>query len=480
MSTSIKKNFIYNNLYTITTLLVPLLTYPYLTRVLGAAGIGKFSFLTSFANYFILFSSIGIPVYGVREIARVRDNQDQLNQVFSEIFVLKMLGTLIILPVFFFSLSLPELLQGEDDMKLLALAFLGVNIFGVEWLFKGVERFAVITNVNVVLRLMLVGLIFLLVKKPGDYWVYYGITVIIHGLTCLFFFFLARSEVRLKWKNLELKKHLGPMSIIFASVLAVSIYDYLDVVMLGHLSSAEQVGFYAVSMKIVRLSVSVVTSLSVVIMPRISYHIEKGEMEQFYRIVEKALKFVSFLSIPMVVGLVLIAPSLIYAFAGDGFAPAGKLLPLLSGLIGIVGFSYLLGSQILIPVGKEKSFLVTVVLGAVCNLSLNYMLIPKMQAAGAVWATIVSALIVLLSTVYFIRKYFSVNFSLVTSAKHLAAASLFIPLNFAFTKISLGHGIYLVSMIAACCVAYFGLLLILRDEILLEGIDIIKRKLFSH
>jgi hypothetical protein len=103
-----------------------------------------------------------------------------------------------------------------------------------------------------------------------------------------------------------------------------------------------------------------------------------------------------------------------------------------------------------------------------------------MQAAGAVWATIVSALIVLLSTVYFIRKYFSVNFSLVTSAKHLAAASLFIPLNFAFTKISLGHGIYLVSMIAACCVAYFGLLLILRDEILLEGIDIIKRKLFSH
>jgi O-antigen/teichoic acid export membrane protein len=477
MKPSIRKNFIYNNIYTLTTIAVPLITYPYLTRILGPIGIGKFSFLTSYTNYFVLLSSLGLPIYGVREIAKVRDNKVLLDKTFSELFVLNFIMSIFVFFLLGLSLSFPSILSNENKMKYFSLAFLSISFLKVDWLFKGLEKYNIITLINIFTRVGLVVSIFYFINAKTDYWIYYAITVAAHIILSILFFVISLKHVNIKFSNLNFNKHLRPLFLIFASVLAISVYDFLDMVILGYISTASEVGFYTVSMKVVRITLSIVTSLSVVIMPRMSYYLKKNDIKAFYDIFNNSIHFISLISLPALIGIILLAPNIIGLFAGDSFIPAINLLICLAFLIIIIGYSNLLGTQLLIPSGKEKYYLYCVSIGAFINLLLNFILIPHYNALGAVVATLISAISVFLASLYYSQKDFKIIFPFKYILLHLMASLSFIPISSLIKVfVNSSSNLYFFIMISSCMTAYFTIIIIFRDRLVIENLKIFREK----
>jgi len=476
MKKSITKNYLYNLIYQILVLILPLITTPYLSRVLGAEGVGIYSYTISIVTYFILFGSLGMAMYAQREIAYVQDDKYKRSKIFWETFILKGISLSISMIVFYFSFAF----KGEYSVyyKILMLEIIA-NILDVSAFFQGMEEFKKIIKRNLIVKAISILSIFLFIKTSADlnkYLLIYALSVFIGNLSlCLY---LPKYITKVSIKSLELKKHLKPTIALFIPQIATQIYTVLDKTMIGSLiADKAEVGFYEQSQKIVKVILTIVTSLGTVMLPRIANKFANGQKEEIKKNILTSFNFVYFLSMPMVFGLIAVTKDLIPWFLGEGFEKSIYITYVISPIILIIGLSNVIGTQYLIPTKKQKQYTLSVVSGAITNLIFNFIFIPKLMSVGAAIGTIIAEVVVTSFQLYCVRKEFNVKEVFGMSIKYVVSALIMfvgiILLNkFILTNVSVVLRLALDVFVGIAI--YCTGLLLLKDEFFIK---LIKRVL---
>ena len=297
---SVKFNFIMNFILTASNFIFPLITFPYVSRVLGASGTGKVSFAISVVSYFTMVAALGIPTYGIRTTAKVRDDQEKLNRTTQEILSIHLFMMLLVSIVYILAILFVPRFQSDRTLFLVVGVSILLDPLGVNWLYQGLEQYGYIAKRSIFLKFVGVILMFMFIHSPDDY-VFYGVTSILAsaGSNVLNFINL-RKYVSLKSVgNYDIKQHLKPILILFAQVVAVNIYTNLDNVMLGFIKTDVDVGLYAAAVKVKTILTSLVTSLGAVLLPRLSYYIMEGRKEEFQTLIRKAYNFVIVIALPL-------------------------------------------------------------------------------------------------------------------------------------------------------------------------------------
>ena len=401
--TSPKKNFIYNVMYQILILIIPLITAPYLSRVVGSEGIGIFSYTYSIVYYFMLLTLLGVNNYGNREIAKVRDSKKELSKTFWSIYSFQIfMGTLMLI------IYIAYLLLFNIDYKLLSfieIIYILSAILDINWFFYGMEEFKKTITRNTILKIGTLFLIFIFVKKSTDLWKYTLIMASMTLLSQLILWFFMKGKIDfVKIKIKDIKKHIKPNIILFIPVIAVSIYKIMDKVMLGSLTNINEVGFYENAEKIVNIPITIIAALGTVMLPRITNMISNGQKKEVDKYINKSIEFVMFLSLAMCIGLICVGYDFAPVFFGKEFQKTGILIVLLSITLPFISFANVIRTQYLIPFGKDKVYMKSVIYGAISNFIMNLIFIPKFESIGACIGTITAEIFVMLYQFYYMRK----------------------------------------------------------------------------
>lgn len=392
---SVKKNYIYNVMYQMLVMILPIITAPYISRILGAEGTGIYSYTYSVANYFVLFAMLGLNNYGNRIIAKVRDNKDKLSIEFKSVYTIQFILAFII-SILYLLYSCFFVNTNKEIAYIQGLYVLSA-ILDINWFFWGMEKFKLTVTRNTVIKFISVALIFIFVKKPTDLWKYTLIMSISILISQLAIWPFVRKYVNLKEKisiKNAFKKHLRPMLVLFIPVIATSVYRIMDKIMLGKMISMEVVGQYEYADKIVNMTIALFTSLGTVMLPKISNLISKGENDKSKEYLDKSMEFSMFIGLPISVGIISVADNFMPLFLGTEYVLAGRILQCLSISLIFIIIGNNIKTQYLIPNERDKEFIVSVILGAIVNFVLNIVLIPKLNVFGAVIGTISAEIVV--------------------------------------------------------------------------------------
>ncbi len=422
---SVKLNYLMNCILTGSAMIFPLLSYPYVSRILQPEGMGKVAFANSVVAYFAMGAMMGIPTYGIRACARVRDDKEQLSRTVWELLFINMVMTAFVYLIFGASLFLVP--RFAEDKALLTL--MGISIFfqllGVEWLFKALEEYTYITLRSLLFKVLALGLMFLCIRKKDDY-IIYGVLTLLAGMgsnICNAFRMrryvgplsqsiyapmekstegAGRKDAENLWNRgtcflrQAVEKHLKAVGVFFAMTAATTIYTNLDVVMLDFMSGDVETGYYSTAVKIKGVLVSFVTALGSVLLPRMSYYAERKMNKEFRKMVSKAFIFVGLVSVPLCIFFIFFAEFSILVISGKNFLPAVGAMQIIMPTLILIGYSNICGIQILVPLGLEKHVLYSEIAGAVTDICINLWLIPTMGAKGAAIGTLVAEAVVLL------------------------------------------------------------------------------------
>lgn len=471
MGQSIKNNFLLNLSTTITGLLFPLITFPYASRILMADGIGQVQFFQSIIDYVSLCTALGIPLYAVREIARIRDNKELRSRTTIEILLLHAILTLVGYIVVFILAKTVAKIEIDASLFFLLSTTLFFNTIGVAWFYQAIEDFKYITLRSLFVRILSLVALFIFVKTKQDLFYYAGILVIGTVGNNIFNFFRLRKYIKLskgEFKRLNLLRHLIPALKIFILNLVISIYVNLDSVMLGFLKNEESVGYYAAATRLTKAILGIVSSLGAVLLPRFSNMITNGQKEEFQLLANKAASFTIALSLPMSVGLIFMAAPIIHIFCGNGFEPSILTLKLVAPIVLFIGLSGIIGMQILYPQGREKYVIISIMVGACINLLINYLLIPQYGQYGAALGTVIAEFMVTVIMILLGRKYLPINI-LSKQNLHYLIGSIVISILLAFLFVFPLHEVnYLLIGILLSVIVYYAYLLMIKDTLALQ------------
>lgn len=372
----------------------PLITFPYVTRILLPEGMGKVAFFTAISQYGIILAGLGISTYGIRATAMVRDDKEKLSATVKELFCINFsLSAIVVLGLFAVTPFYPKF-QQEFILLALNCFFILANSMGLSWLFVGLEQFDYITIRSLICKTISLVLVFALVKKASDYWIYAAIIVFSSAGAYFFNYYYSKKFVSFSSsKKMNLRQHFKPMLLLFSSSLAINVYTNLDTVMLGLLCDNTQVGLYSMSVKIKNLLLIVVYTISTTLLPRMSYYVGNKLEDEYRNVLKKSTIFVLLIAIPMILFFVVNAKTTILVLGGNKFLGSVVCMQILMPIIIISGISNITGNQILIPFGKDSCFTKAVTTGACINLFLNLLLMPRLFCIGAAIATLAAEII---------------------------------------------------------------------------------------
>ena len=456
---------------TITGIIFPIITFPYAARVLLPEGIGTVDFLNSIITYIVLFTSLGIPIYAVKEVARFRDDVALRNRTAVEIlslsFVLCLLGYVAVFALGFF---VPKINHHLALFYVLSLTILFTTI-GVSWFYQAIEDFKFITLRAVLFRCLAAAALFIFVKDKNDL-IIYGMIVVGSTVGNNFVNFIhLRVFIPLKqiqWKELHIWHHLKPATHIFMLNLFTSIYLQLNIILLGFMHGEKAVGFYSAGNKLSLVVLMVVTSLSTVMLPRSSNLVETGKADEFSAVCQKSMHWSVAMSLPLTAGLILLSGPLVAVFCGAHFAPSVSVLRWTAPIIIFVGLSNVYGIQILYPQGKENLVILSTLGGAVINFILDIILIPYLAQDGAAIATFFTELVVLAIQIIWGRRF--IPFPLVdkTLTHYLAATAAMIILLIPLLVFKMAATVQIIIGVLVGAVVYGIALLALKDALFKE------------
>lgn len=397
MSKSLKTNFVYNLINTSLGILFPIISFPYASRILMAKGIGEVNFFQSIIQYIVLFTSLGIPMYAIREVAKIRDNKAERNNTLLEILILNLVFTIVGYIAVFIIINTVAKVQVNIPLFLVLSFSIILTTIGCDWFYQAIEDFKYITIRGIVVRSCALVFLFVFVRTEKDL-LYYAISITIGSLGGnVFNFFRLKKYVEfseLFTGNLKPFRHFKPVLRIFMLNLIISIYINLNVIMLGFMKNNESVGFFTSATKLTQVILTIVTSLGTVLLPRMSHMISNNLMDEFKVLAQKSLDFIIMVTLPIMMGLILLADYLIMIFCGSDYIPAIPTLQILAPIILFIGVSNVFGIQILYPQGKERIVIFATAAGAVVNFIMNLWLVPKYSQDGAAIATFVAELLV--------------------------------------------------------------------------------------
>lgn len=455
---------------TASSILFPLITFPYVSRVLLSEGNGKVAFASSVITYFTMFASLGIPTYGIRACAKVRDDKEKLSKTAQELLIINSVTMLITCLAYVLSILFVPKFGAEKELFIINGIGMVLNVFAVNWLYNALEQYAYITVCNLLVKIVSLVLMFLLVKHPDDYIIYGAITMIASSVSYVFNFIYAHKFISFKKSGTyEFRQHLKPIFIFFATSAAINVYTNLDVVMLGFMKGDVEVGYYNAAIKVKTILTTLITSLGTVLLPRLSYYVKKDQKDAFYHTIAKAVNFVVVLGIPLTFYFGMFAEESILFLAGEDFM--GAILPMiiLMPTILLIGLSNITGIQVLTPQNEEKKVLYSILWGAAVDFVLNLVLIPKFASSGAAFATVMAELAVLIVQCIYLKDMIGKIVSQVSWGKVILAAAAGCLAGW-MVKVWLDTGVFLVLLVSAC--VFFGIygvvLLVTKEKFVWE------------
>lgn len=474
---SIAKNYLYNLTYQILTLLLPLVTASYLARTLGAKAIGIYSYTFTIVNYFVIFGSLGISLYGQREIAYLQNNKAKRKQTFIELVLFRFI-TLLISTIIYYFLFMKN---GEYSQYYKILIFeLLAAMFDISWFFQGLEEFKKTVTRNILVRLTSVFLIFVFIKTPEDlnkYLTIYALADFIGNISL--WVYLPKYFKGVKIKNITIAKQIPAIILLFIPQLENKVYNMLDTTMLGKIiEDKSEVGYYEQSQKIIRVLLTLVTSLGTVMVPRIANMFATGEKKRIYDYMKKSFNFVFLLGFPTMFGIIAISKDFVPIFFGPGYDRVIVLMNILSPIILLMGISNVLGTQFLLPSKKQKEFTLSVTIGIIVNFLLNYILIKQFKAEGACVATILSQLIVVIIQMNKVGKYMNLKKMFKISLKYIFSGLIMFA-GCMVIRLFLNGFICVITQIAIGVVLYFAILIWLKDDYIYSFIKKVREFILS-
>ena len=383
---SLKKNIIYQSVYQILLIIMPLITSPYLSRVLGPEGLGINSYNYSIVYYFILFSRLGVANYGNRSIAAARNDLNRSSKIFWEVLCahLGVSGISILAYILYVILISPYKL-----VALIQLLYLFGAFFDISWFFFGIEKFKNIVLVNLICKISIFVSIFIFVKNENDIITY--IFIISAGYLCGYvfqWFFLSRNVIWIKPNIREIGQHIKPMFILFLPSIAVSLYKVMDKIMLGGMSDISEVAFYTNAEDVINIPISIVGAIGTVMLSRTSNLIARGEIDKSKNYIRISLMAVSWLSMALMFGISAISYNFTIVYWGNVFASCAPIIIILVITIPFITVANIIRTQYLMPNKRDLEFLSSIVSGAVINIGINFLLIPYLGARGAAIGTL--------------------------------------------------------------------------------------------
>lgn len=399
---NIKKNFMYQMLYEILIIILPFLTSPYIARVIGAEGLGIYSYSYSVAYYFVLVAMLGLKNYGNRTIARVRDNKEKLNKTFSEIYILHALFSFLSIIAYVIYCAI---LKTDRIYALIQGFFVISGFFDISWFFFGIEKFKLTVARSIVIKILNVICVFVFVRDGNDLWKYCIIMAIGTLLNSLTLWIPLKKYVKLvkpKWKDMY--THVKPMVILFIPAIAVSLYKYMDKIMIGYLSDKMQLGYYENAEKINNIPITIIGSFGTVMLPKMSNLATATDKSSSKKYISISIQFVMMTAFALAFGLASVGKIFAPIFWGESFYLSGIIIMGLSITVPFISFANVLRTQYLIPNQRDREYTVSVIMGAAINLILNYFLIPNYGAIGATIGTIAAEVMVCMVQTFVVRK----------------------------------------------------------------------------
>lgn len=400
---SLKKNYFYNIFYRLLLIFIPFFTVPYISRVLGSNNVGAYSFTYSIVSYFMVLAMLGVSNYGVREIAKCQDNKKAISKTFFSIYALQFISSLIMLVLYSLYVIF---LSGEYQSLALAQTICLVSVFfDFSWFFFGKEEFKLVVIGNGLIKLSSLVAIFIFIKDDSDLLIYTLIVALGTLLSHLVLLPSLKKQIYLiKPSFIDIKKHIKPCLMLFIPVISVSLYNIMDKTMLGIMTNMDEVGYYSQAEKLIQVPITLITALSAVMMPRISNLVAKSNSRKIMDYLGRAVFFMSYLTIPVSLGLIIIAPTFVPIFLGPGYNKSSLILALLSVVIVFKSLGSILRSQYMTPHNMDREYAIVTIMGAIINLGLNAILIPHIQSIGACIGTIVTEFAVLVYMSFILRK----------------------------------------------------------------------------
>lgn len=466
------KNYLYNASYQLLLIILPIITTPYVSRVLGADGVGTYSYTNSITQYFILFGCIGLNLYGQREIAYYQNDIRKRNRTFFELVFLRAITISISLIIFY--LAMVQFSKYSSIFLIQTLDIIA-SIFDISWFFQGIEDFKRTVLRNFLVRLLCVTLIFIFVKSPVDLPLYvlcYSGTLFLGNISLWLYMpkYVNKNDIN----GLNIKKHIRPAVMLFLPQIATSLYTYLDKTMIGYITdNTAEVAYYEQSQTIIKTVMTVITSLGTAMMPRIANLFKTNQYEEIKKYMNASIKFVLLLAIPFTFGIMGIAKGFVPWFFGEGYEKVVPNMMVIAPVIIFIGMSTITGTQYLLPLGRQKEYTLSVIAGAMINFILNIIFISIFGSIGAAIGTLFAEFSVMAIQLYILRNEFDLKYIFGLAVKYIIFGLLM------FVVVILLSNILSVSIVSTFVEIFVGaivyglLLLISKDSIF----DILKAKI---
>lgn len=474
---SLKKNYIYNLLYQIVAILLPIITTPYLSRILGAKGIGIYSYTLSIVSYFTLMGALGTNMYAQREMACYQDDEYAKSRTFKEILIIRLISFAITSIIFFISFCISN---KYDIYYRILLLEIFASMIDITWFYQGMEDFGKIVLKNMTIKCISIFSIFIFIKGPNDVWIYVLIYVLSNLIGNLSLWIGLKKHIK-RVDKVSIKRHLKPMILLLIPQVAMSIYNVLDKTMLGLLvTDISKVGFYEQSQKITRLAITIVTAVGTVMIPRISNVNHKGDKKKLAKYIYGSFNLVWFLSIPIMFGLIAVSDNLVPWFFGNGFDEVSLLIKVCAPIAVLIGLANVLGQQYLVSTKKQNQYTYAVIGSAIFNFFGNLILIPKYAAVGATISSVVAELVGIVVEIYFVRKELDLKPVFKTSINYFIAGAIMFVTLIGIAQFLAPTMISTFLLICSGGVVYALVLFLLKDKFVISTLKqtllVIKKK----
>lgn len=406
----VKKNFLYSSILTTSNYLFPLITYPYVSRVLGVTNIGICNFVDSIVHYFILCSVMGIGVVGIREVANSKNDRQKLNRVFSCLFWLNTITTSIALVVLLFVTFYIDQLRVHWQMMAVGSLKLVMNYLLIEWLYKGLEEFKFITLRSLVVKTLYVISIFIFVRSADDYLIYYLLSTLMIAFNAIINIVYSRKYVSIKIRGVNFSQYLHPFFILGIYTLLTSMYTTFNVVYLGFACSETEVGYYTTAVKIFGLLIAIYTAFTGVMLPRMSALLSEGKIKEFKLLLSKSNTLLFSFSIPIIFFSVVFAPLIVDVIAGAGYEGAILPMRIVMPLMLIIGYEQIIIIQALMPLKEDREILINSLIGALIGIIMNILLVSSFKSVGSSLVWVISEITVLCLAQHCVYKHIGNSF----------------------------------------------------------------------
>lgn len=478
MQKSLAKNSIYNIMYTVANILFPFVTSIYVSRILLPVGVGKVASAQNIVSYFVTLAALGLPSYGVREFAKVRDNKAERDKLFTELLLLNIISTTLAVVGFFVLVFINAGFNGEWALYGACGLAIFFNYLNIDWMYKGLEEYGYITGRSLAIKGISLLALFLFVKTRQDYVAYALISSLATGGNNVFNVIYARKFVKIRLSGIKLIKHLKPVLLIACIIFLSSIYNKIDVTMLNMMATDESVGYYSYAQKTVNMVLTMANAVTAALLPRLSYYYD-NDREGFYRLLDKGFQILCFMTLPLAVGMALVAPQAVEFLYGEAFEPAVLTIRLMCPLILIKGFGDLFCYQLVYSTKSEKIILPASASASVINIITNAALIPTLLQNGAVIASVFSELVTNAVQFIYMKKKVKFTINMKALAKGLISTAVMTLSVYIIMQFKLQNTIGLILEILCGVIAYTAVNLVMKNTLIFEIVNKVKGKI-SH